>query len=131
MYKVVRKRRVIEMKQYIRFGEIPNDKKSKIHRGDAILGEEQGVSVWDCAFVNDVPFPLLPSNASESAMADYFYFLLGDKPVYLVEGTELPKKGSAGEPLLGKDITIVHDYTSDYVYLKKIHSHNVTLIKEV
>ena len=109
------------MKQYIRFGKIPKDGISKIHRGDAIYGNEKGVSVWDCAFVNDVPFPLLPSNASETCMADYFYFLLGNKPVYLVEGEELQEKGTVGEPLL-KDIRIVAEYTQDYDYLKKIHT---------
>ena len=107
-------------KKYLRFGDIPKDKISRIHRSDAILGEEKGVSVWDCAFVNDVPFPLLPDNASESGMADYFYMLFGNKPVYLVEGSELEEKGSAGEPLLGKDIRVVCEYTDDYEYLKKI-----------
>lgn len=107
-------------KVYIRFGDIPKDKISRIHRGDAILGEEKGVSVWDCAFVNDVPFPLLPDNASEDCMADYFYHLLGNKTVYLVEGTELQERGSSNEPLLGKDIKIIREYTEDYKYLKQI-----------
>ena len=108
------------MKQYIRFGDIPKDKISKSYRSSIVVDNELGVSVWDCAFVNNVPFPLLPDNASETAMADYFYMLLGNKPVYLVEGTELPTKGTAGEPLLGKDIKIVHEYTNDYEYLKNI-----------
>ena len=63
---------------------------------------------------------MLPDNASESAMADYFYSLLGNKPVYLVTGTELKERGSANEPLLGKDIKIIKDYTADYEYLKNI-----------
>lgn len=108
------------MKYYLRFGDVPIDKVSKVHRSDQIIRNEVGVSVWNCAFVNDVPFPLLPDNASESAMADYFYMLLGNKPVYLVKGTELKEKGSANEPLLGKDITIVKEYTDDYEYLKGI-----------
>ena len=107
-------------KSYLRFGDIPKDKKSKIHRSDAILGEEAGVSVWNCVFVNDVPFPLLPENASEATMADYFYMLLGNKPVYLVTGTELEVRGSANEPLLGTDIKIIKEYTEDYKYLKRI-----------
>jgi hypothetical protein len=115
---------VDDSKQYIRFGDFPEDKISKAHRGDAITKVEEGLSVWNCAFVNDVPFPLLPENASESAMADYFYMLLGDKPVYLVSGTELESVGSAGEPLLGTDAHIVRDYTEDYKYLKDIHTRN-------
>ena len=53
-------------------------------------------------------------------MADYFYFLLGNKPVYLVTGTELKERGSANEPLLGNDIKIIKEYTDDYEYLKSI-----------
>lgn len=109
------------IKVYLRFGHIPKDLKSKAHRGDAILKEEKGISVWNCAFVNDVPFPLLPDNPSESCMADYFYLLFGNKSVYLVTGTELSEKGSAGEPLLDTDITVIKDYSEDYEYLKKIH----------
>ena len=109
-------------KKYLRFGDIPKNKISRIHRSDTILGEEKGVSVWDCAFVNGVPFPLLPENASEDAMADYFYMLFGNKPVYLVEGSELEEKGSAGEPLIGKDIKIISEYTDAYEYLKRIHT---------
>lgn len=108
------------MKSYLRFGDIPEDKISKVHRSDAIIRNEAGVSVWNCAFANDVPFPLLPDNANESAMADYFYCLLGNKPVYLVAGTELKERGSANEPLLGHDIKIVKEYTDDYEYLKSI-----------
>lgn len=108
------------MTRYLRFGDIPKDKISKVHRSDAVIRNEAGVSVWNCAFVNDVPFPLLPDDASESAMADYFYFLLGNKPVYLVTGTELKERGSANEPLLGNDIEIVKEYTDDYEYLKNI-----------
>ena len=108
------------MKSYLRFGNIPEDKISKVHRSDAVIRNEAGVSVWNCAFVNDVPFPLLPDHASESAMADYFYFLFGNKPVYLVTGTELKERGSANEPLLGDDIKIIKEYTDDYKYLKSI-----------
>lgn len=85
---------------------------------------ENGLSVWDCVFVNRVPFPILPQNANEDAMADYFYMLFGNRPVYLVEGTELKEKGSAGEPLLDKDVKIIKEYTDDYEYLKKIHTRS-------
>ena len=110
------------MKQYIRFGQFPPDGFSRNHRGDSILKVEKGISVWDCAFVNDVPFPLLPIDADETCMADYFYFLLGNKPVYLVEGEELNEKGSVGEPLLA-NARVIHEYTEDYEYLKRIHTY--------
>ena len=108
-------------KVYIRFGHIPLGLKSKAHKGDVVLKTEKGISVWNCVFVNGVPFPVLPNNPSESCMADYFYMLLGNKPVYLVTGTELSEKGSAEEPLLDSDITIIKEYTEDYEYLKEIH----------
>ena len=116
------KKRKRDTKCYIRFGDIPKDGVSKRYGSDTILYDEKGVSVWECAFVNGVPFPLLPKNASESAMADYFYMLFGNRPVYLVSGTELKKKGSANEPLLDKDITVIREYTQSYEYLKKIHT---------
>ena len=62
-----------EMKQFIRFGNIPFDGVSKCHKGDAILRVEKGISVWECAFVNDVPFPLLPSEPSEVKQNDTDY----------------------------------------------------------
>lgn len=108
------------MKYYIRFGDIPPDYHSKVHRGDGVYGVEAGVSVWDSVVVNGVYFPVLPSKTTEDGMADYFYGLLGSKPVYLVAGTELEEKGSVGEPLLGDDIAIIHEYTEDYDYLKAI-----------
>jgi len=110
------------MKCYLRFGNLPPNNISLKHRGDEIIKEEKGLSVWDCTMVNDVPFPLLPNNASESAMADYFYMLLSDRPVFLVTGTEIEERGSAGEPLLTNSITIIREYTEDYRYLKSIHS---------
>lgn len=112
------------MKCYLRFGHLPDHNISKKHRGDEIVKEEKGLSVWNCALVNDVPFPLLPENPTESCMADYFYMLLGDRPVYLVTGEELDEKGSAGEPLLTGSISIIKEYTEDYAYLKKIHTRN-------
>ena len=32
---------------YIRFGDIPEDKQSKVHRSDEIIRAEGGVSVWE------------------------------------------------------------------------------------
>ncbi len=105
-------------KQYIRFGDIPKDFHSKAHRSDEIIRIEKGVSVWNCVFVNDVPFPLMPDNPSENTLADYFYMLLGNRRVFLVTGTELSEKGSANAPLLNSDITIIKEVTDDYDYLK-------------
>ena len=109
---------------YIRFGDIPKDFHSNVHKSDEVVFTENGVSVWDCIFVNDVPFPLLPDNVTQDGLADYFYCLLGNKPVYLVTGTKLLEKGSANEPLLDTDISIVKEVTKDYDYLKSILYHD-------
>ena len=112
----------LHTKQYVRFGRFPKDNISKNHRGDEIVKEEKGLSVWNCVMVNDIPFPILPDNPSEDCLADYFYMLLSDRNVYLVTGEELDEKGSVGEPLLVGNIEIIREYTEDYDYLKKIHT---------
>ncbi len=111
------------MKKYIRFGRIPKDEISKAHRGDGILWNEKGVSVYNSVIVNDVYFPVLPPNPSESAYADYFYFLFSNKRVFIVTGDELTEKGSSDEPLL-KNVKILEEITDDYEYLKRIHTRD-------
>lgn len=112
-------------KYYIRFGSIPEDFQSHIHRGDGVYDMPKGVSVWNCVEANGVQFPILPENTNEDGYADYFYLLMSNKPVYLVTGTETPDVGPVGEPLLDSDIRIVKDLTEDYNYLKKIHAGQI------
>ncbi len=106
-------------KYYIRFGEIPKDEKSKIYKSDAIIGEEKGVSVWDSVIANDVYYPIMPQKPSEVCVHDYMMYIWGNKRVFLVTGTELEEKGSAGEPLL-KDIQIIEELTDTYQYFKSM-----------
>ena len=105
---------------YLRFGDIPNNGKSKNGRTNK---SENGISVWEYYLVNGVPFPKLPSNPNEDCLADYFYMLLGNRRVYLVEGKQTGI-GSDGEPLLGNDIKIIEELTADYEYLRKIHTQS-------
>ncbi len=109
------------MKKYIRFGRIPKNEISKAHRGDGILWEEKGVSVYNSVIVNNVYFPILPPQPSESCYADYFYFLFSNKRVFVVTGDELTETGSCNEPLL-KNVKILEEITDDYQYLKDIHT---------
>ena len=88
---------------YIRLGDIPSTGKSLIHRGDDIIGEEKGVSVWECIYINNQYRLLLPNPLNESAYDDigdllhpYYYI---DKPVYKVDG-DVVGYGADGEPLL-------------------------------
>ena len=103
-------------KLYIRFGEIPEDKKSKVHRSDAIIRDEGGLSVWRAIQADGEYYPMLPEDANESAIADYFSMLLsGKKKIYLVTGTEMFLEGADREPLLMDDIQIIKELNYDYL----------------
>lgn len=105
-------------KFYVRFGDIPKDEISRAYRSGIAYREEKGVSVWNCACANDVYFPILPQNPSESCVADYFSFIWGDRPVYLVTGEEVGI-GSACEPIL-KNVVVIKELTEEYNYLKTL-----------
>lgn len=117
-------------KTYVRFGNIPENGISKVHRSDAIICDEKGLSVWDTIYANDVAFPAIPDNPSKDCVADYFYCLLGDKPVFLLEGEELPEKGHAGEPLL-VNFKVIKEITRDYDYLKFVLKKRLKMTNEV
>ena len=106
------------MKVYIRFGDIPKDFQSKVHKGDAIIRNEGGVSVWNCVQADDEYYPVLPDNPNPHAISDYFRMLFSDKPIYLVTGTEMFLTGADGEPLLMDDIIIIKKL--DYSWLRGI-----------
>lgn len=110
---------------YIRVGEIPVSGKSSIFRGDEIVGQENGVSVYDCAlkrgnWVICVPFP-----CREGTIDTIHGILLAailkykNSSVYLVTGTEIGEFGADGEPLL-KDVRIIANISDQYShYLKE------------
>jgi len=90
------------MKQYIRFGELPRSGKSTIFFRGEPVGEEEGVSVWDCKQDGDKYIPLLPDVPNEDAKDDLFRmlnytYMYGN--VYLVTGREVGR-GQDGEPLI-------------------------------
>ena len=96
------------IKVYIRFGEIPQNERSKIYRGDEILGEQAGVSVWECVECEYKYYPILPKNFNENTLSDYFDMLFSDKKVYLITGREMPVRGCDNEILL-RDIKILKE----------------------
>ena len=54
---------------YIRFGEIPIDEKSKVfYNGEYIIKEEDGVSVFDCEFIDGRLRIILPIITTSSAV---------------------------------------------------------------
>ena len=90
-------------KQYIRFGEIPPDGKSKIRNrtDNTIIGEELGVSVFE--FIDGRGI-VVPNN--QQARDDFLKLTSSLwKPQYIVIGEEVGI-GSDGEPLL-KDVKII------------------------
>lgn len=116
------------LKKYVRYGDLPEDGKSKIHRGDAIIGKEEGVSVWNAKEVDGVYFPCMPENPNDDCIADFFYDLLTtNKPIYVVTGDELPERGTDGEPLI-TNAKIVKEITKDYNYLKSLAKYKESVM---
>jgi hypothetical protein len=96
----------VDKKYYIRFDEIPPNGKSKIYAHGEPIGEEIGVSTYECVPVNGEYRILIPKKPTHNTFDDLHYFLAyftGNK--YLIFGTEMGT-GSDGEPLL-KDVTII------------------------
>lgn len=108
---------------YIRFGEIPEDGQSKVHRSDEIIRNEGGISVWKAVEDQGRYWPLLPDDPNENTIADYFSMLLdrynSNRNVYLVTGTKLCIEGADREPLL-MNVKIIKDISSYYRKNKKV-----------
>ena len=91
---------------YIRFGDIPKNNQSSVHYSDQKIRDEGGLSVWDCVVADGIYYPILPKDANEDAVADYFTLLFSDKPVYLVTGNQLRLEGADREPLITDPIIL-------------------------
>lgn len=105
------------MEYYIRFGEIPKDGFSKIHRGDMIIGSEPGVSVYDCCQKRNklmicIPNPIHPFTMDTIKDFETDILMSCGKKIYLVTG-EIVGFGSDGEPCL-KNVKIIKDITSEF-----------------
>lgn len=89
------------MTKYLRFGDIPENGKSRIWRGEECVGEEEGVSVYEIKFDKDkhisicLPFPFHRDTLDTlTALTKY-----DNRPCYIVTG-EYVGKGIDGEPLI-------------------------------
>lgn len=108
---------------YIRIGEIPENETSKIYRGDAIIGEEIGVSAYDAIKINNswrIIFPqdfrLGQGDTYEKLIQEVTqcrYEIEHPRKVYLISGNVVGK-GSDGEPLL-KNVKIKEDITNQFI----------------
>lgn len=98
---------------YIRFGGIPEDGKSRVHRSDEVVREEAGVSVWKAIESDGKYWPILPDEPNDNAISDYFDLILNKykhRKVYLVTGTPMFIEGADREPLL-MNCQIIKDIT--------------------
>lgn len=86
------------MKEYIRFGDIPENERSGIYRGDeGKIGEEIGVSCYEFIFLDGRYRILLPLNANIHVCATLGHlideYLGGSRKVFLVTGEEVEVEG--------------------------------------
>lgn len=74
---------------FYRFGEIPKNEKSCIWRGDEVIGEEKGVSVYEAhKNINGTYSPVIPFPTNEKAFNDFLYhieYFTGNKYLVYVE----------------------------------------------
>jgi hypothetical protein len=113
-----------EVKEYIRFGEIPEDERSK--RGNGIVGDgyevagkEEGVSVWNTVII-DNKYHLVAPHPTQYTYGDFCSGAFPDNcygcdksiKIYVVKGDEVGK-GADNEPLL-KNVKIVKELPYDY-----------------
>lgn len=107
---------------YIRIGEIPKDEISHVYRGDAIIKEELGVSVYNCTIINDKYHIVMPLPFKEGQGYTYEaliqnvtecrYKVEEPQKVYLVSGIQVGI-GSDNEPVI-KNVKIIKDITNDF-----------------
>lgn len=110
------------MRRYIRFGAIPLDGKSKKWKGEELVGEEEGLSVWRCIEEDNEYSILLPYKLNQETFNDLMYQLIYDSSViYLIEGNEIGI-GNDGEPLLSR-YSIIKELTRE-VKDKKVYITN-------
>ena len=110
---------------YIRFGEIPENERSK--RGNGIIGDgykcvgyEDGVSVWDAVLLDDGYHLVAPLNGNSATYGDFSndafpddcYGVKPDDKIYVVTGDEVGK-GADNEPLL-RNVKIIEQLPYDY-----------------
>ena len=120
------------VKEYIRFGKIPKDERSKIGNGCIgdgykCIGYEKGVSVWDCIYNSDTDlYQLVAPHPTQFTSGDFSQAFdpdccCGCDPngkIYIVTGTEVGY-GADNEPLL-KNVKIVKELPFDYFKQKKL-----------
>ena len=124
---------------YIRIGEIPENEQSKIHRGDAVIGEEKGVSVYDTEFINGKWRIVMPFYFKEGQGQTYEaliqcvtecrYKINKPSKVYLVSGKKVGN-GSDGEPVI-KNVKIIKDLTEQFKSYQQPYEKSLEELQEM
>ena len=115
---------------YIRFGEIPENERSK--RGNGIIGDgykcvgyEDGVSVWDAVLLEDGYHLVAPLNGnsctygdfSANAFPDDCYGTKPEDKIYVVTGDKVGN-GADNEPII-RNVKIIEQLPYDYFSYSK------------
>lgn len=107
---------------FIRFGKIPEDKKSTIHCRGIEVGKEEGVSVYHGVKIGDTWHIAYPNPSNENTHCDFEDYIGGpgpgaprkDRPIYLVTG-RVVGIGCDLEPVIDH-VRILEDLTGKFVY---------------
>ena len=105
------------MNLYIRFGELPLHEKSGIYNWaeQKIVGFEDGVSVYNCCYINNQWKILLPNVLKHTTLDTLYGFIYDKKPAYIVSGNEVGK-GSDNEPLI-RNCKVICELPANYFYI--------------
>lgn len=108
---------------YIRFGEIPDNEKSKIYCGEEEIGEEDGVSVYPAFEVNgDIVLGLTLPITKSTLYTQQHLLEYENRPCYLVKG-DCVGKDADGQPLI-RNIQIIKKIDNYRVKEEKVDNAN-------
>lgn len=108
---------------YIRFGDIPKEERSSIQYRNYDCGQEQGVSVYHCKIIDNLPQLILPYPFAEGIFHTLWDFLENrNRNVYLVTGTQVGT-GCDNEPLI-TNVKIIQDITDEWTCDVQTHENN-------
>lgn len=101
---------------YIRFGMWPKSERSQnfLIKDRVVL--EKGVSVYHANYdLDDDRWAIDPSVNEESISGTMQTLIYGNRPIFLVQGTEIDEEGADGEPLL-HNVKLIKQLSRDEVY---------------
>lgn len=113
----------VNVKYFIRIGDIPVSGRSSIYNGETKVGEEKGVSVFDAHMIDNKWRIVLPAMLKMSLINTLVVLcnevnqenweVENPRKIYLVCGEEVGH-GTEGEPIL-TDVEVVEDITKTFL----------------